>query len=160
MPTTAAPAYVHIRWMIRRDLDAVLDIEGRAFDSPWTEEDFLRCLRQRNCIGMVAEGGPGGERVDGFMIYELHKHKLVLLNFAVDPQRHRQGVGRAMLNKLKAKLSDQRRTRIEFLVGERNMVGHLFLAAEGFRATGVERQPFGEWSDEDGYRFVFRLEDA
>ena len=71
---------VHIRWMIRRDMPEVLDIENRSFEFAWTEEDFIRCLRQRNCIGMVAEHD---ERVVGFMIYELHKNRLHILNFAV-----------------------------------------------------------------------------
>jgi len=44
---------VHIRWMIRRDMPEVLDIESGSFEFPWSEEDFIRCLRQRNCIGMV-----------------------------------------------------------------------------------------------------------
>ena len=48
---------VHIRWMIRRDMPEVLQTEQESFDYSWTEEDFLRCLRQRNCIGMVAEQG-------------------------------------------------------------------------------------------------------
>jgi len=46
---------VHIRWMIRRDMPEVLEIEDRSFEFSWSEEDFIRCLRQRNCIGMVAE---------------------------------------------------------------------------------------------------------
>ena len=71
---------VHIRWMIRRDMPEVLQIEGESFEFPWSEEDFLRCLQQRNCIGMVAEHE---ENVVGFMIYELHKSRLHLLNFAV-----------------------------------------------------------------------------
>ena len=33
----------------------VLKIEHESFEFNWTEEDFLACLRQRNCIGMVAE---------------------------------------------------------------------------------------------------------
>ena len=61
---------VHIRLMIRRDMTDVLQIESQAFEFPWTEEDFIRCLRQRNCIGMVAEHE---DQVVGFMIYELHK---------------------------------------------------------------------------------------
>src|SRR5205807_3563325 len=73
---------VHIRWMIRRDMPEVLQTEQESFEYAWTEEDFLRCLRQRNCIGMVAEQG---EKVVGFMIYELHKAKLHILNFAVHP---------------------------------------------------------------------------
>src|SRR5213078_3611073 len=73
---------VHIRWMIRRDMPEVLQAEQESFEYAWTEEDFLKCLRQRNCIGMVAEHT---EKVVGFMIYELHKSKLHILNFAVHP---------------------------------------------------------------------------
>ena len=73
---------VQIRWMIRRDMPEVLRIENDSFEFNWTEEDFLACLRQRNCIGMVAEYDG---RVVGFMIYELHKTRLHILNFAVAP---------------------------------------------------------------------------
>src|ERR671936_1313874 len=92
---------VHIRWMIRRDMPEVLQTEQESFEYSWTEEDFLRCLRQRNCIGMVAEQG---ERVVGFMIYELHKSKLHILNFAVHPAYRRVAVGAQMVAKLIGKL--------------------------------------------------------
>ena len=39
---------VHIRWMIRRDMPEILDIENQSFEFSWSEEDFIRCLRQRN----------------------------------------------------------------------------------------------------------------
>ena len=44
----------------------LLEIEKASFEFPWSEEDFIRCLRQRNCIGMVAEHGErvGGRDVD------------------------------------------------------------------------------------------------
>ncbi len=71
---------VHIRWMIRRDMAEVLQIERESFEFPWVDEDFIRCLRQRNCIGMVAEHEG---RVVGFMIYELHRTRIHVLNFAV-----------------------------------------------------------------------------
>ena len=70
---------VQIRWLIRRDMPEVLEIERASFEHAWTEEDFLCCLRQRNCIGMVAEHD---HEIVGFMIYELHKAKLRILNFA------------------------------------------------------------------------------
>ncbi|MCA9038691.1 MAG: ribosomal-protein-alanine N-acetyltransferase RimI, partial [Planctomycetaceae bacterium] len=44
-----------IRWLIRRDMDEVLTIERNSFQFAWNEEEFLCCLRQRNCIGTVAE---------------------------------------------------------------------------------------------------------
>jgi len=71
---------IHIRWMIRRDMAEVIAIETESFEFPWSEDDFVRCLRQRNCIGMVAEMD---DQVVGFMIYELHKNRLHILNFAV-----------------------------------------------------------------------------
>jgi ribosomal-protein-alanine N-acetyltransferase len=84
---TGSSLRVHIRWMIRRDLAEVQAIENESFEFAWQEEDFLRCLRQRNCIGMVVEQD---DRVVGFMIYELHKTRLHVLNFAVAADCRRQ----------------------------------------------------------------------
>src|SRR5688572_12625557 len=92
---------VQIRWLIRRDMAEVLEIERACFQHAWTEEDFLACLRQRNCIGMVAEHD---HRIVGFMIYELHKSKLRIMNFAVAPGASRQGVGSQMVRRLIDKL--------------------------------------------------------
>jgi [ribosomal protein S18]-alanine N-acetyltransferase len=138
---------VHIRWMIRRDMEQVLGIEQGSFEFPWSEEDFVRCLRQRNCIGMVADRG---ERVVGFMIYELHKTRLHILNFAVDRAFRRQQVGRQMIEKLVSKLSSQRRTRVSLEVRETNLPAQLFFREAGFRATSVLRN-FYEDSPEDAY---------
>jgi ribosomal-protein-alanine N-acetyltransferase len=138
---------VHIRWMIRRDMPEVLQTEQESFEYSWSEEDFLRCLRQRNCIGMVAEQG---ERVVGFMIYELHKSKLHILNFAVHPTCRRNGVGLQMVAKLISKLSNHRRTRITLAVRERNLVAQLFFRSQGFRAVRVLRAYY-EDSGEDAF---------
>ena len=74
MATTEADRLrIQLRWMIRRDMPEVLSIEQEAFEFPWLDEDFTRCLRQRNCIGMVAEVG---DSVVAFMIYELHRTRL------------------------------------------------------------------------------------
>lgn len=138
---------VHIRWMIRRDMPEVLSIERESFEFPWFEEDFIRCLRQRNCIGMVAEQG---ERVVGFMIYELHKTRLHILNFAVANNMRMRGIGRQMAEKLEGKLSSQRRTRITLEVRETNLAAQLFFKQVGFRATNVLRSYY-EDSPEDAY---------
>ncbi len=143
---------VHIRWMIRRDMPEVLAIEQDSFEFPWYEEDFIRCLRQRNCIGMVAEHG---ERVVGFMIYELHKSRLHILNFAVAKGIRKRGIGRQMADKLASKLSSQRRTRITLEVRETNLPAQLFFKKVGFRATNVLRSYY-EDSPEDAYVMQFQ----
>ncbi|HEV3236647.1 MAG TPA: ribosomal protein S18-alanine N-acetyltransferase [Gemmataceae bacterium] len=145
---------VHIRWMIRRDMPEVLQIEQTSFDFSWTEEDFLRCLRQRNCIGMVAEQG---EKVVGFMIYELHKTKLHILNFAIQPAFRRLGVGVQMVTKLVSKLSSHRRTKITLEIRETNLAAQLFFRSQGFRAVRVLRAYY-EDSGEDAYLLQYRLD--
>lgn len=144
---------VHIRWMIRRDMQEVLQAEQQCFAQSWTEEDFLRCLRQRNCIGMVAEAG---DKVIGFMIYELHKNKLHILNFAVHPDYQRSGVGLQMAVKLIGKLSSHRRTRITLEVRETNLSGQVFFRNQGFKAIRVLRS-FYEDSNEDAYLMQYKL---
>ena len=142
---------VHIRWMIRRDMPEVLDIERESFEFPWFEEDFIRCLRQRNCIGMVAEHG---ERVVGFMIYELHKTRLHILNFAVADSARYRGIGQQMAQKLIGKLSSQRRTKITLEVRETNLPAHLFFKSAVFKATSVLRSYYDD-SPEDAYQIEF-----
>ena len=144
---------VHIRWMIRRDMPEVLQIEQESFGYPWCEEDFLRCLRQRNCIGMVAELN---EKVVGFMIYELHKSKLHILNFAVHPESRRRRIGSQMIQKLIGKLSSHRRNRITLEVRETNLASQLFFRDARFRAIRVLRA-FYEDTSEDAYLMQHRL---
>jgi [ribosomal protein S18]-alanine N-acetyltransferase len=146
--------YVHIRWMIRRDMPEVLAIENTSFEFPWSEEDFIRCLRQRNCIGMVAECE---ERIVGYMIYELHRQRLHLLNFAVHGEFRRRGIARRMIEKLVAKLSVQRRDRILLEVRETNLPAQLFFRKLGFRATAVLRD-FYDDTVEDAYLMQFRCQ--
>ncbi len=138
---------VHIRWMIRRDMPEVLEIERAVFEYAWTEEDFVHCIRQRNCIGMVAELD---EQIVGFMIYELHKSKLRVLNFAVAAEYHRNGIGSQMVAKLKSKLSHQRWSRLVLEVRETNLQAQFFFRALDFRATSVLRD-FYEDLVEDAY---------
>lgn len=145
---------VQIRWMIRRDMPEVLKIEHESFEFNWTEEDFLACLRQRNCIGMVAEHE---NRVIGFMIYELHKTRLHILNFAVATRFRRLGVGAQMVEKLINKLSQQRRQEIVLEVRETNLAAQKFYQAQGFRAVGVLRGHYAD-SAEDAYLMHYRLD--
>lgn len=151
-PGSKQEARLQIRWMIRRDMAEVLQIESESFEFPWSEEEFVRCLRQRNCIGMVADQD---ERVVGFMIYELHKTRLHILNFAVARDQRRLGVGSRMVAKLTGKLSQQRRTRIMLEVRETNLAAQLFFRSQGFRAVNVLRD-FYEDTTEDAYLMQFR----
>lgn len=145
---------VQIRWMIRRDMADVLRIERASFEQEWSEEDFLNCLRQRNCIGMVAEHD---NEVVGFMVYGLHKSRLQIMNFAVAPSYRRMGIGHQMVDKLVNKLSQQRRQEILVDLRETNLAAQLFFQTQKFRAIRVVRAHFDD-TGEDAYLFAYRMD--
>lgn len=118
-----------IRWLIRVDMKAILDIERHSFEFAWTEEDFLCELRKRNVIGMVAELG---REVVGFMLYELHKDNLHILNFAVRASCRRQYIGKRMIQRLVDKLSQQRRKYLFADVALGSLGALKFFCSQGF----------------------------
>lgn len=144
---------IHVRWMIRRDMVEVLEIEQEAFEFPWSDEDFTRCMRQRNCIGMVAEMA---DSVVAFMIYELHRSRLHVLNFAVRRSHRRLGIGTQMMEKLVGKLTPERRSRIVLEVRERNLPAQLFFRTLSYRAISVLKD-FYQDTTEDAYLMQFVL---
>lgn len=145
-----------IRWMIRRDMPSVLLIEGQSFEYPWSEVEFIRVLRQRECCGMVAEVG---DEVAGFMIYELHKQRIHILSFAVHEDFRCQGVGASMVEKLISKLAVQRRNRIALEVRERNVAAQVFFRQMGFKAVRILKGYY-EDTTEDAYQMEYRISDC
>jgi ribosomal-protein-alanine N-acetyltransferase len=141
------------RMMIRRDMPEVLSIERASFESPWFEEEFVACLRQRNCIFRVAEIG---ERIVGFVSYELRKTRLHLLNVAVHPDFRLRGVGRALIELPIRRLTPTRRNRLTLEIRERNLGAQLFFSRMGFRCT-AQLHDFYDDAPEDAYLFEYRI---
>ncbi len=146
--------HVHVRWLIHHDLSEVLAIESESFEFPWSEHEFRQCLRQRNCVGMVAEHN---DRILGYMVYELSKSRIHLLNLAVSPSWRRHGVGSQLITRLINKLSPERRSRITLEVRETNLAAQLFFRANGFRAISVLHN-FYEDSPEDAYLMQYQCQ--
>ena len=144
---------VDIGYMLQRHLPEVLVIEDGCFEFPWQEDDFVCCRRQRNCLGLVAEHDG---KIVGFMIYELHRTSLHILNFAVDVQLHRRGVGAAMVDELIGKLKTRGRTTIFATVGERSTRAQLFFANCGFHAVSI-LESFFEDSTQSAYLMKYSL---
>jgi len=143
--TTATAIRAHIRWMIRRDMVEVLDIENLTEGQRWNEEKILFYLRNRNVIGMVAEIK---KQVVGYFIYELHKDSLHLVRFIVHPDHRRRSLFTQMIDKLKGKLSPYHRLQVVSIVSQDNLSAHLALKANGF---------IGSVSG-DSYKFVYSLQ--
>ena len=142
---------VHVRWMINRDMSEILEIENEVYLDPWTKEDFLETLRSRNCIGMVAETE---HKVIGYVLYILERRRFTVMRITVDPSYHRSRVGAQMIEKVKAKLSQNKRSVIRADAPESNLRAQLFLKAMGFQCLTILEE------DMTLYRFEYRLEAA
>ena len=140
-----------IRWLIRRDMEAVQAIENASFTHPWSGDEWLENLKERDTIGTVIEDDL---RILGYAVYKLGKTKFELLNLAVKPVDRRCGHGRQMIERLIGKLDPQNRTAIECTVTDDNLQAQLFLQACGFKAVRVVKDA---WNGSDAYRFRYRL---
>ena len=149
---TYTQSLTNVTWMCRRHMPDVMAIENRCFEFPWFEDDFVRVLRTNNCIGMVAEYE---QKIAGYMVYELHRTKIHVLNFAVDLHYQRQGIGTQLVKKLVSKLSTHRRSRIVLEVRESNLTAQLFFRECVFKAVSVLRNFYAD-SPEDAYLMQYR----
>ena len=147
----------HIRWMIRRDLCEVLQIENDCFGaSAWQEKDFMRCLRQTGCTGMVAEHQG---HIVGYKLFEIHRTKFDLINFAVAKEVRRKGIGTQLLARLIGKLDMQRQDIILLKVRETNLGALIFFRENEFKAIDILHSYY-EDTDEDVYLMRYSLAES
>ena len=144
---------VQVRWMVRRDFSQVLAIEEMCFEFPWTSEEFIQCLQQPNCLGMVAELD---DQVVGFIVYETPKSRILVTNIAVKPEFQRHGIARQMVQRLVSKMIYQQRNKVAVAIRETNLSALLCFRALGFKAATVLKN-FYEDQNEDTYVLQYRL---
>ena len=137
----------HTRWLTIPDMPRVMEIlEGNGIDIPQAELRLM--LRQRNVIGMVAEIGGS---VAGVVVYALEHQAIDIHLLAVDPCKQWQGVGRCLIERLKGKMTDKRRSLFA-TVSEYDVAAQMFSKALGFRAVETLR----DWDDQgDGILFQY-----
>ena len=143
---------VTIRWLLRRDLDQVLDIERRSFDEPWTPKVFTTTMRERCVSGMVAE--LYGDVVGYVVVWVSPSGEKELINLAVDYDYRKRGIGRKLVECVWSRESKVRGDeRLVTKIRESNLDAQLFFRACGFQAVDVDREYFD--NDEDAYVMAF-----
>ena len=146
-----------IRWIIRRDLPAILQIEGMNFQYPWSAEVFLGHLKAKEYIGIVLERDG---RVVGYAVYRLGKHHLEIINLAVHLDYQGFGVGTALTDKLKGKLGPTGRKKILCVVREANLDAQMFFQAKGFAYSETLKEHYEDYPEEDAYVFEYTHQPA
>lgn len=85
-----------VRAMLEDDLPAVLDIERRAYDFPWSERIFTDCIRVSYHCRVVEDRG----EVVGYSVMTAGAGEAHVLNLCIVPERRRHGLARALLSRL------------------------------------------------------------
>lgn len=119
-----------IRWLIRRDMDDVIQIDDVGYVEPWSESKFISTLRKNSVIGVVATNG--FNRPIGFCLYKQQKTQVEILRMAVSPQWRRSGIASAMIDRLKEKIVNQRRCGLVCEVDGHSIFSQLCFCANGF----------------------------
>jgi ribosomal-protein-alanine N-acetyltransferase len=135
-PGPDAPARaVRLRRLAYADLPAVLAIERRSFQTPWSLAMFVLELSKPSsiCIAAATENG-----LAGYLVCSRYADVWHLMNVAVEPDRRRQGIATQMMERLFEEAGADARYTLE--VRTSNSVAISMYERFGFRAAGHRRR--------------------
>ena len=119
--------------MIEYDLPAILDVEQRSYEFPWSEEIFRDCLR----FGYSSWVIEIDQQLIGYGVMSLAVQECHILNVCVDPDYQGQGIGRRLLEQLLT-IARSRKADTAFLEVRLTNVQALSLyLSEGFNEIGT-----------------------
>lgn len=138
-----------LRVLREADLPAVLEIEGRAYDFPWSEGVFRDCLNAGHVMRVLEED----DALTGYGVMSVGAGESHLLNLCIEPACQGRGLGRYLLGELLA-IARHHRARIAFLeMRVSNRRAYRLYQDMGFNEIGTRRgyYPAGEDRREDAW---------
>lgn len=121
-----------LRPMRAPDLDAVLDIELRAYPFPWTRGIFEDCLRAQHPAWVLVED----DTILGYAVLSVAAGEAHVLNLCVDPRLQGLGHGRRLLRAVLHVARGRGAQRLFLEVRPSNRGALALYDAEGFNEIG------------------------
>ena len=132
MSAHPAPEAPQLRRMREADIDAVMDIELRAYPFPWTPGNFRDCLHAGYAMWVLEdEVGLVGYAAASVQAGEAH-----LLNICIDPTLQSRGQGRRLLRAMRRIAMGQGAERMFLEVRPSNPRAITLYHEEGFNEIG------------------------
>lgn len=125
-----------ITWFTRKHLSQIAAIEQQSFADPRSEEDIIEFSRI-TCHETLVVVDANNEVVECFISFELRKKSIHVIRMAVRPIDRRTGVGSMMMQRMKSKLHNEKRTAIVLRSPVANWQTNMFFAACGM--SGVSQ---------------------
>jgi len=92
-----------LRRLTYSDLPQVIAIERRSFPTPWSLAMFVLELSEPSSICLAATAGG---RVAGYLVCSRYDAVWHIMNICIDPDRRRQGIATALLQRLLERVND------------------------------------------------------
>jgi [ribosomal protein S18]-alanine N-acetyltransferase len=135
-----------------RDLDSVMEVMEQAFGTrygeAWTRSQCAGILPMSGVSLMLARDGERGGPI-GFSLFRSVAGEAELLLIAVLPDRHREGIGRRLLDHFLQRAQSDGVSRVHLEVRDRNPAIAMYRAA-GFEPVGRRRKYY---HGDDGREF-------
>jgi ribosomal-protein-alanine N-acetyltransferase len=126
---------IRLRRLAYSDLPAVLAIERRAFQTPWSLAMFVLELSKPSgiCLAAARDGS-----LVGYLVCSRYADVWHLMNIAVDPEARRQGIARTLLERLFGEAGDDARYTLEVRTSNHGAIA--MYERFGFRRAGHRRR--------------------
>lgn len=121
-----------LRMMGEDDLDAVMQIEERAYPFPWTRGIFRDCLRAGYGTWVLEQDGV----LIGYGVLSIAADEAHVLNLCTSPEARGRGHGRRLLRVLVAQARGRGVQRLFLEVRPSNPQAMALYEAEGFNEIG------------------------
>jgi [ribosomal protein S18]-alanine N-acetyltransferase len=138
-----------IRPLTYTDIPRVLAIERRAFPTPWSLAMFVLELSKPGGICLAAVDAGDTDRqpaIEGYLICARYPEAYHLMNIAVDPDRRRLGVGRALIDGMLERTGLDANVTLEVRVS--NMQAIALYESYGFRSVGTRRRYYTDTGED------------
>jgi ribosomal-protein-alanine N-acetyltransferase len=132
-----------IRLLTYSDLPSVMAIERRAFPTPWSLSMFVLELSKPSGICLAALSG---EELEGYLICARYDQAYHLMNIAVDPQRRRRGLGRALIDAMIEQAGVDANFTLEVRVSNTGAIA--LYESYGFRSVGTRRRYYSDTGED------------
>lgn len=127
------------------DIDAVMEVERRCFDSPWTPGQFRHELKvpfSRTILLWDHASDP--PRLAGYVCRWLVGDEASILNLAVADDYRGLGLGRRLVGLVVAEAGQRRSRLVTLEVRENNAAARGLYEALGFHQVGMRRDYYGK----------------
>jgi ribosomal-protein-alanine N-acetyltransferase len=142
---SGAPPRFRRSLLCRDDIEAVMEVERRCFDSPWTPGQFKHELKvpfSRSFLLWDETKTP--PRLAGYICRWIVGEQASILNLAVDEAYRGQGLGRQLVGLILEEAIEREAAEVTLEVREKNDAARGLYAALGFLQVGVRRDYYGK----------------